>query len=93
MAHKSLDSVFRRAGVENARSHRFRHTLATEILTKGGTEQDVADILGISPAIVRKHYAKWSLGRQKRVINIMRAVHGTRGYEEFQELPTSAQIQ
>ncbi len=93
MAHKTLDAVFRIAGVENARSHRFRHTLATEILSKGGTEQDVADILGISPAVVRKHCAKWNRGRQERVINIMRAVHGSRGFEDFEELSTGAQIQ
>ena len=90
MAHKTLDAVFRIASVDNARSHRFRHTLATEILSKGGTEQDVADILGISPAVVRKHYAKWNRGRQERVVNIMRAVHGSSGYEL--EAPTLDEI-
>jgi site-specific recombinase XerD len=75
-AHRTLYAVFEKAEVENARSHRFRHTLATEILAKGGTEQDVADVLGISPAIVRKHYAKWTQARQERVIGIMKAVHG-----------------
>jgi hypothetical protein len=27
---------------------------------------DVADVLGNSPAIVKKQYAKWSKGRQER---------------------------
>ena len=93
MAHKTLHAVFRLSRVEKARSHRFRHTLATEILSKGGTEQDVADFLGISPSVVRKHYAKWNRGRQERVVNIMRAVHGSRGFEDFEEPTSSAQIQ
>jgi integrase len=44
--HHMLHSVFTRAGVEGARAHRFRHTLATEILARSGTEPDCADILG-----------------------------------------------
>jgi hypothetical protein len=32
----------------------------------GATEQEVADVLGNSAEIVRKHYAKWSQARQKR---------------------------
>lgn len=75
-AHRTLDSVFRLSGVESARTHRFRHTLATELLTEGATEQDVADILGISPAIVRKHYAQWTEARQQRVVDLLRRVHG-----------------
>jgi hypothetical protein len=39
----------------------------------GGTEQEVADVLGNSPDIVRKHYAKWSQARQKRIDELMRA--------------------
>jgi site-specific recombinase XerD len=72
---RTLFSVFKRSGVKAARPHRFRHTLATEILAEGHGEQDVADILGISPAVVRKHYAKWSQSRQERINRVMRAVH------------------
>ena len=43
---------------------------------KGGTEQDVADVLGISPAIGRKHYAKWTQARQERITTLMQRVHG-----------------
>jgi integrase len=74
-AERTLAAVFKASGVAGAHAHRFRHTLATDILVKGGTEQDVADILGISPAIVRKHYAKWSQARQARITNLMRAVY------------------
>jgi len=83
IAERTLTAVFRKARVPGAHAHRFRHTLATELLGLGGSEQDVADILGNSPAIVRKHYAKWSRARQERITNLMeaafsgtRAVHG-----------------
>jgi len=75
IAEGTLASVFKKSGVSKGKTHRFRHTLATEILVKGGTEQDVADVLGISPAIVRKHYAKWTPARQRRILNLMKAVH------------------
>ncbi len=63
-AERTLRSVFKRAGVIGAHAHRFRHTLATE--------QEVADVLGISPVIVRKHYGKWSKARQDRIFDLMR---------------------
>ena len=73
-ARRTLARVFERAGVHGVRTHRFRHTLATQILTNGGTEQDVADVLGISAAIVRKHYAKWTQARQDRILAVMKLV-------------------
>ena len=76
IAERTLAAVFRESGVASARAHRFRHTLATDLLVKGGTEQDVADILGISPAIVRKHYAKWTSARQERILTLMKQVYG-----------------
>ncbi len=74
---RSLRQVFRKSGVEHASAHRFRHTLATAILVKGGTLEDAANILGDSPAIIRKHYAKWSTDYQHRTVSIIRLVHGT----------------
>jgi hypothetical protein len=35
---------------------------------------DVADVLGISENVARKHYAKWSPARQERISGIMRRV-------------------
>src|SRR5262249_18466779 len=75
IAERTLAAVFQRSGVPGAHAHPFRHTLATEILARGGTEQDVADILGISPAVVRKHYAKWSQARQQRITRLFEAVY------------------
>ena len=66
-----LRTVFQIAGVKDAHAHRFRHTLATELLGAGATFEEVADVLGNSPAIVRKHYAKWSTARQARIDELM----------------------
>ena len=37
----------------------------------GGTFEEAADILGDTEAIVRKHYAKWSAGRQARISDLL----------------------
>jgi len=74
-ADKCLAAVFRKSGVKGAHAHRFRHTLATELLGSGASVEDVADILGNSPEIVRKHYAKWSPARQARIDDLMQKVH------------------
>jgi hypothetical protein len=58
-------------------THRFRHTLATELLEAGGSLEDVAEVLGNSPNIIRKHYAKWSRLRQERISTLMRTVFDT----------------
>ena len=47
--------------------HRFRHSLAADLLTKGASVEDVAAILGNSPAIVIKHYSQWIKSRQDRL--------------------------
>ena len=60
--------------MQEAHAHRFRHTLATELLGSGATFEDVADILGNSPAIVRKHYGKWCPARQNRIDALMDSV-------------------
>jgi site-specific recombinase XerD len=73
IAERTLAAVFKQSKVPHAHAHRFRHTLATRLLGMGGTEQEVADILGNSPEIVRKHYAKWSQARQKRIDDLMTA--------------------
>jgi hypothetical protein len=63
--------------VQGARAHRFRHTLATEILSNGGTVQDAADILGNSRRIIEKHYAKWIKARQERMSALRGWIFGT----------------
>ena len=59
--------MFKKSGVQAAHAHRYRHTLATRLLEQGATFEEIADVLGNSPAIVRKHYGKWSKGRQANI--------------------------
>ena len=71
IAERALAAVFKKSGVKNAHAHRYRHTLATRLLEQGATFEQVADILGNSPAVVRKHYGKWSKGRQDNIDRLM----------------------
>ena len=64
-----MAAVFERSRVERAHCHRFRHTLASELLGKGGTDEEVAAILGDKPATIRRYYAKWT--------EEFRKIHGT----------------
>jgi integrase/recombinase XerC len=86
IAERSLASVFRASLVPRAHAHRFRHTLATELLGNGASFEEVADILGNSPEIVRKHYAKWSPARQSRIDDLMTRVHSGHEYKIGEEL-------
>ena len=84
VAERCLRAVFKKSGVADAHAHRFRHTMATEILTNGGTMRDVADVLGISESIAAKHYAKWDQGRQDRIANLMQSIQlGTKRAREL----------
>jgi site-specific recombinase XerD len=76
-AQRSLAAVFRLARVERAHPHRFRHTLASELLGKGATVEEVAGILADSPATIRRHYAKWTPEFQARQDRVIRLVHDT----------------
>ena len=75
-AVRTMGCVFRLSGVAGARTHRFRHTLATRMLAEGATYEDVAAVLGNSSVIVEKHYAKWSKDRQERITRLFKAAHG-----------------
>src|SRR5262249_26252001 len=63
----------------NAGTHRVRHTLATRLLARGAAFEEIADILGNTLEIVRKHYAKWSKGRQDRIDEVMLSHVGALG--------------
>jgi integrase/recombinase XerC len=86
-AERTLKTVFNRSEVPRAHAHRFRHTLATELLEQGWTYEDVADVLGNSAAIVRKHYAKWSRGRQDRITEMMRSVFAVQNWYTPEKQP------
>jgi site-specific recombinase XerD len=71
IAERAMSAVFKKSGVKDAGTHRFRHTLATRLLGRGAKFEEIADILGNTPEIVRKHYAKWSKPRQDRIDSVM----------------------
>jgi site-specific recombinase XerD len=55
---RSLRRLGELAGV-HIHAHRWRHTFATDLLSKGVPVSEVAAILGNTPAIVEKHYSQW----------------------------------
>ena len=73
---RTLKAVFDKSGVLGASAHRFRHTLATEVLVNGGSIEDAANVLGDSPDIIRRHYAKWSPAYQRRTVDLFQRIHG-----------------
>lgn len=73
IAERTLAAVFKKSGVKDAHAHRYRHTLATRLLEQGATFEQVADILGNSPEVVRRHYGKWAKGRQDNIDRLMLA--------------------
>jgi integrase len=79
IAERTLSAVFKKSGVKGAHAHRYRHTLATRLLEQGATFEEVADILGNSPEVVRAHYGKWSKGRQAIIDRLMFAHFASAG--------------
>jgi site-specific recombinase XerD len=80
IVERSLRAVFAKSRVTKAHAHRFRHTLATELIGAGASFESVADILGNSPDVVRKHYAKWSPARQDKIDGLMENLHSNVTY-------------
>jgi integrase/recombinase XerD len=89
IAERTMAAVFKASKVPNAGAHRFRHTLATRLLGIGASLEEVADILGNSPAIVRKHYAKWSQQRQARITGLMQTLNSCTTVVQNEKAPVT----
>jgi integrase len=63
---RSLRKLFALADVKG-HAHMFRHSFASELIVKGVSIETVAEILGNSPAVVRKHYSHFSPVWQKAI--------------------------
>lgn len=64
---RSLRRVFEKADVKG-NPHMFRHTFATDLLTKGVPIEDVAILLGhSSPVITAKYYSHFVKARRDRL--------------------------
>jgi integrase len=58
---------------ENPTPHRFRHTFARILLERSSVSiRDVAELLGDTEEVVRKHYAAWVPERQERLTTVLR---------------------
>jgi integrase len=58
---------------EKPTPHRFRHTFARILLQRPGvTVRDVAELLGNTEDMVRKHYASWVTERQERLTTVLK---------------------
>jgi site-specific recombinase XerD len=64
---KQIRKLLDKAGHPKAASHKFRHTLAIEMIRHGASFEDVAAALGNSVAVVAKYYShEWAKVRQGR---------------------------
>ncbi len=58
---------------EKPTPHRFRHTFARILLERSNvTVRDVAELLGDTEDVVRRHYAAWVPERQERLTTVLR---------------------
>lgn len=69
--YERMLALGRRAGVAKANPHRFRDSLAVEMLARGATPYDVAKVLGDTIDTVEKHYAPFVPELRERVRRIM----------------------
>ena len=71
--------------------HRFRHTFARILLERPGvTVRDVAELLGNTEQIVRKHYAAWIPERQGRLTAVLKAAFETKPKPNVIAMPKPA---
>ena len=62
-----MRTLLDKAGLPDASSHKFRHTLAIEMIRHGASFEDVAATLGNTVAVVAKFYShEWAKVRQHR---------------------------
>jgi integrase len=68
--------------------HRFRHTFARILLQRPGVSvRDVAELLGNTEQMVRKHYSAFVPERQERLTAVLKAAFGERPKPNVIEMP------
>lgn len=71
---KFMRTLLDKAGLPNATSHKFRHTLAIEMVRHGASFEDVAAALGNTVAVVAKFYShEWAKVRQSKTDKALKA--------------------
>ena len=65
---RSLQRLFKLAGIENGYAHRFRDTFSVELLLAGVPIEQVSVLLGHSGSkITSMHYSPWVRSRQEQL--------------------------
>lgn len=73
---------------EKPTPHRFRHTFARILLQRPGVKvRDVAELLGNTEEMVRKHYAAWVPERQQRLTAVLKEAFTEKPKPRVVELP------
>ena len=86
--HRML-ALGKRAGVPDAHPHRFRDTLAVDMLTRGANPYDVAKMLGDTIETVEKHYTPFVRELRERVRMILETGTGLENQSKI--LPSDPQ--
>ncbi|MGH9546847.1 MAG: tyrosine-type recombinase/integrase, partial [Terriglobales bacterium] len=82
--YQRILALGKRAGVTRAHPHRFRDTLAVDMLSRGASPYDVAKMLGDTIETVEKHYTPFVRELRERVRMILET--GT-GLENLSNIP------
>ncbi len=69
--YQRMLALGKRAGVANSHPHRFRDTLAVDMLVRGASPYDVAKLLGDTVATVERHYAPFVKELRERTRRLM----------------------
>ena len=69
--YERMLALGRRAGVFNAHPHRFRDSIAVDMLLRGATPYDVAKMLGDTIEPVERHYTPFVPELRERVLHIL----------------------
>jgi integrase len=73
---------------ETPTPHRVRHTFARILLQRPGvTVRDVAELLGNTEQMVKKHYSAWIPERQERLTAVLKAAFNERPRPNVVEIP------
>lgn len=91
--YQRMLAMGKRAGVSNAHPHRFRDTLAVDMLEKGASPYDVAKTLGDTIATIEKHYTPQTKELRERVRKILENGEGLeKGLDAFWTQPPSNKV-
>jgi integrase len=79
-----------RAGITNAHPHRFRDTLAVDMLARGASPYDVAKVLGDTIDTVERHYTPFVKELRERVRTLL---NSDAGLEKSVTIPSQSPTQ